>query len=60
MGPATTVSVNSRVAAVYAAAAGSVSSVPAATYKVGLCGQNTGSNDINRNVHTSGFVFVGS
>ena len=60
MGPATTVSVNSRVAAVYAAAAGSVSSVPAATYKVGLCGQNTGATDINRNVHTSGFVFVGS
>jgi len=27
---------------------------------VGVCGQNTGSNDINKNAHTSGFVFVGS
>ena len=58
MGSTTTEAVNGSLA--YKSAAGSVSSVPAGTYNVGLCGQNTGSNDINKNAHTSGFVFVGS
>ena len=58
MGSTTTEGVNGSLA--YKSAAGSVSSVPAATYNVGLCGQNTGSNAINKNLHTSGFVFIGS
>jgi hypothetical protein len=58
MGSTATQSVNGTLA--YKSAAGSVSSVPAAVYNVGLCGQNTGSNDINKNSHTSGFVFIGS
>jgi len=40
-------------------AAGSTT-VPAGTYNVGLCAQNVGTNSINKNGNTSGFVFVGS
>ena len=58
MGSTTTVSVNSSQA--FKSAAGSTGSVPAGTYNVGLCGQNIGSNSINKAVHTSGSVFVGS
>ena len=58
MGSTTTEAVNGSLA--YKSAAGSVGSVPAGTYDVGLCGQNTGSNAINKNLHTSGFVFIGS
>jgi hypothetical protein len=57
LGSTTTVSVNSSQAYKFAAGSGSV---PAGTYKVGLCGQNTGSNSINKNAHTSGFVFISS
>ena len=52
MGSTTTEAVNGTLA--YKSAAGSVISVPAGTYNVGLCGQNTGSNEINKNLHTSG------
>lgn len=58
MGTTTTYSVGSSQA--FKAAAGSAASVPAATYKVGLCGQNIGANSINKNNHSSGVVFVGS
>jgi len=58
LGSANTVSVNSTQS--YKSAAGSTGSVPAGTYVVGLCGQNIGTNDINKNAHTSGFVFIGS
>ena len=34
--------------------------VAAGTYNVGLCGQNMGTNPINKNGSTSGFVFIGS
>ncbi len=33
-------------------------SLPAGSYNVGLCAQNLGSNSVNKNGHTSGFVFV--
>ena len=58
LGSTTTQSVNGSLA--YKSATGSTGSVPAGTYLVGLCGQNTGSNSINKNSQTSGFVFVGS
>ena len=58
LGSTTTQSVNGSLA--YKSATGSTGSVPAGTYLVGLCGQNTGSNSINKNSQTSGFVFIGS
>jgi hypothetical protein len=58
LGSANTVSVNGTLS--YKSAAGSTGSVPAGSYAVGLCGQNIGTNDINKNAHTSGFVFIGS
>jgi len=43
----------------FRSAAGSAT-VPAGTYNVGLCGQNIGTNAINKNGNSIGYVFVGS
>ena len=57
MGTTTTYSVSGSQTWHYGAASASVA---AGTYNVGLCGQNIGTNSINKNGATSGFVFVGS
>ena len=57
MGSTTTYSVSGSQTWHYGAASASVA---AGTYNVGLCGQNIGTNSINKNGATSGFVFVGS
>ena len=40
--------------------AGLATALPASTYTVGLCAQNIGTNTLNKNGNTVGFVFVGS
>jgi hypothetical protein len=57
MGSTSTYSVSGSQTFHYAAGS---ATVPAGTYNVGLCGQNVGTNSINKNGNTSGFVFVGS
>jgi len=57
MGSTSTYSVSGSQTWHYAAGSASVA---AGTYNVGLCAQNSGTNSINKNGNTSGFVFVGS
>ena len=57
MGSTSTYSVSGSQSWHYAAGSASVA---AGTYNVGLCAQNSGTNSINKNGNTSGFVFVGS
>ena len=57
MGSTTTYSISGSQTWRYAAGS---AAVPAGTYNVGLCAQNVGTNSINKNGNTSGFVFQGS
>jgi hypothetical protein len=57
MGSTTTYSVTGSQTWHYAAGEATLA---AGTYNVGLCGQNTGSNALNKNGNSTGFVFVGS
>jgi hypothetical protein len=57
MGSTTTYSVTGSQTWHYAAGE---TNLVAGTYNVGLCGQNTGSNALNKNGNSTGFVFVGS
>ncbi|HTL85713.1 MAG TPA: hypothetical protein VL856_11050 [Acidimicrobiia bacterium] len=57
LGSTTTYSVSGSQTWHYAAG---TAALPAGTYNVGLCAQNIGSNALNKNGNTSGFVFVGS
>jgi len=57
MGSTTTYSVSGSQTWHYAAG---TAALPAGTYNVGLCAQDIGSNALNKNGNTSGFVFVGS
>lgn len=51
----TTVSVNGT--STFKSASGS-GTLPAATYTIGLCAQNTGSNSVNKNGDSSGYIFT--
>ena len=55
MGSAVTFSV-SGVPTFHSASASA--SLPAATYTIGLCGKNTGTNSVNKNGTSSGFIFT--
>lgn len=57
MGTTTTYSVSGSPTWHYAAGS---TTLAAGTYNVGLCGQNAGSNALNKNGNSTGFVFVGS
>jgi hypothetical protein len=57
MGSTTTYSVTGSQTWHYAAGEATLA---AGTYNVGLCGQNTGSNALNKNGNSTGFVFLGS
>jgi hypothetical protein len=60
LGSASTVSVSADPNTPSYGAANGSGSVPAGTYTVGSCAQNTGVNSINRSVHSAGAVYSGS